>query len=552
MAAGLKPIRFRSDDVAGIAPGLATALAPIAGETPVDTASRYLGTLFGAPNVPAMSLSALDPSAAPDLQPRETRTEPLSDTVQVHFEQKYGALGIYGADVGVEMAADGSLVGIDGQVADIQGLDPIPHLSPDAARSAAAKLGPASHAADVVSAMPRLVVRHDDAKDRWALAWVFSGIVLDAPATDDHPFEQRYTLYLDAHDGHEIVRVPLLRPAHGSGFDGSGREHTFEVRLDAASMYWLDDPVGKLSTFSFNFQSWRTRMSELPGAQVSSPTAEGFRGAAVAAHAHAKKVVEYFAREMRRDGIDGRGGVTVSVVDCVEREGASTQWRNAMWLRADDDAYPSAVRKGVMVYGQIRPAGATTDLSIAEGLEVVAHELTHGVTDYSGGLDYVTESGALNESYSDIFGIFVANDGVPVAEWDWTIGKVLNADRSPIRSMEKPKDHQQPEHMDGFHRLPDGDLPTAWNDSGYVHENSGIHNHAAYHLVHDGGVSPQIASKLFYLTLTTPGRLTPTASFADSRDGLLASAETLLRNGPLAVRKAVQAAIVAAFAKVGL
>jgi Zn-dependent metalloprotease len=119
-------------------------------------------------------------------------------------------------------------------------------------------------------------------------------------------------------------------------------------------------------------------------------------------------------------------------------------------------------------------------------LDVIGHELTHGVTEREAGLAYFNQSGALNESISDVFGSLVKQKalGQDVAAADWLIGAGLFTPKvkgSALRSMKAPgtayddpvlgKD-PQPAHMDGFVRTN--------QDNGGVHINSGIPNRAFY------------------------------------------------------------------------
>lgn len=115
--------------------------------------------------------------------------------------------------------------------------------------------------------------------------------------------------------------------------------------------------------------------------------------------------------------------------------------------------------------------------------DVLAHEYTHGVTDSTSDLIYADEPGALNESYSDVFGAMVDDD-------DWLIGEDLPG--GALRSMSHPPAFGDPDHMqagisgDGAGLRTrtgpvecDGDEP-GYNDCGYVHTNSGIPNKVAY------------------------------------------------------------------------
>ncbi|MFD9359375.1 M4 family metallopeptidase [Streptomyces sp. NPDC060031] len=161
-------------------------------------------------------------------------------------------------------------------------------------------------------------------------------------------------------------------------------------------------------------------------------------------------------------------------------------------------------------------------LDFTVSVDVIGHELTHGVTQYSANLEYHGQSGALNESMSDVFGSLIKQYSLDqgAAEADWLIGAGLlgpGVDRGQaLRSMKAPgtayeddvlgKD-PQPATMDGYVRTT--------RDNGGVHINSGIPNHAFYLVASElGGKAWERAGQVWYDTLTG-GRLAPTAQFAD-------------------------------------
>ncbi len=157
-------------------------------------------------------------------------------------------------------------------------------------------------------------------------------------------------------------------------------------------------------------------------------------------------------------------------------------------------------------------------------LDVIAHELTHGVTEDESQLLYSGQSGALNESVSDVFGSLVKQYTLnqTADEADWLIGAELFTDKvqgsggnkAAIRSMKDPgsayddpvlgKD-PQPKHMDNF--------VNTFEDNGGVHINSGIPNHAFYLAATSiGGNAWEKAGRVWYATLLDP-KLKPNAKF---------------------------------------
>ncbi|MEU4082806.1 M4 family metallopeptidase [Streptomyces aureus] len=170
-------------------------------------------------------------------------------------------------------------------------------------------------------------------------------------------------------------------------------------------------------------------------------------------------------------------------------------------------------------------------------VDVIGHELTHGVTQYTANLTYFGQPGALNESMSDVFGSLIKQYalGQTAGEADWLIGAGLLAPRvtgTALRSMKAPgtaydddvlgKD-PQPGTMDGYVRT--------GRDNGGVHINSGIPNHAFYLVAQAlGGHAWERAGQIWYDVLTG-GELPQQALFSDFARLTLAAARTRYNEG---------------------
>lgn len=152
-------------------------------------------------------------------------------------------------------------------------------------------------------------------------------------------------------------------------------------------------------------------------------------------------------------------------------------------------------------------------------VDVIGHELTHGVTEHEGPLAYFSQSGALNESISDVFGSMVKQKllNQKADQADWLIGEGLFTKKvqgQALRSMKAPgtayddnvlgKDPQPARYRD---------YVRTWEDNGGVHINSGIPNRAFYLVASQlGGYSWERAGHIWYETLRDP-RLRPNATF---------------------------------------
>jgi Zn-dependent metalloprotease len=239
-----------------------------------------------------------------------------------------------------------------------------------------------------------------------------------------------------------------------------------------------------------------------------------------------------YANVFNRNSIDDAG------MDLIGSVHVGTKWNNAQWDGAQ------------MRFGD---GDGVTFNRLTIAVDIMGHELTHGVTQYTAGLLYQDQAGALNESVSDVFGSLVkqyaASPEQTAANADWLIGAGIWApgiNGVALRSMKAPgtafndpvvgKD-PQPAHM--------RDYLVTTRDFGGVHTNSGIPNHAFYLLaVALGGHAWDQAGPIWYETLRD-SRLKPDAEFVDFA--------TLTADNALRLYGAtVEAAVIDAWTQVGV
>lgn len=199
-------------------------------------------------------------------------------------------------------------------------------------------------------------------------------------------------------------------------------------------------------------------------------------------------------------------------------------WKNAQW------------NGRAMLYGD---GDGVRIQRFTKAIDVIGHELTHGVTQYEADLLYQDESGALNESISDVFGSLLKQWKLQQSadKADWLIGKGLFVDENlALRSMKSPGT-----------AFPGDDQPSDYNnyvhttdDNGGVHTNSGIPNHAFYLVATQiGGNAWGKAGAIWYKTLSSG--LSSTASFKEFASHTVVVAGTLFESNSdeqKAVRKA--------------
>jgi bacillolysin len=271
--------------------------------------------------------------------------------------------------------------------------------------------------------------------------------------------------------------------------------------------------------------------------------------AAVDAHSYAGWTYDYYFKRFGRRGLDNNDMRIMGLVHTVRRE--------------DVDIYPDEIESlffrnafyagsGIVVYGEGLPPGRVdrSGLSwnyLAGALDVVAHEITHGVTEFSSNLDYEGEAGALNEAFSDIMGtgaeFFFQPTGSGSLRADYLMGEDVITPGG-LRSMQSPISLGDPDHYTIRYTGP--------QDNGGVHINSTIPSHAFYLAVEGGrnrvsgrevqGVgasSRDQMEKVFYRAFTL--MLPPRANFAMARAATLQSARDLYGGGSPAERAVAQA-----------
>ncbi|NTU79815.1 MAG: bacillolysin [Chloroflexales bacterium] len=397
-------------------------------------------------------------ATAPELSWDIKASESLDPGVQVvRLTQTKGGVPIFGAGLTMQVEGD-SVRSISGAFVPAVAADTKPALSVDEALKAA-RVALASAAGDEASS-PQAELKKSQLSD--------SELVLFNPALFDlgqAPTALAYRLVLTTPDNSLSTTVivdalsgkPLLQyDNHDIARNRSVRDANGATNVNAAACYREAGPVG-------------------------TPSSE-----CTAAFQNMGLTYDYFLNTHGRDSFNNAGAEMITVV----RYGTIA---NAYW-----DGQ-------LTVFG---PSFATRD--------VVAHEWTHAVTQYTAGLIYQNQSGALNEAFSDIFGAMVDRD-------DWLVGEDTSA--GTFRDMANPPAHGQPDRVSNYN--------CTTSDNGGVHTNSGIPNKLAY-LMSDGGtfngrtvsaIGRAATERIFYRALV--GGLSSRATFSDLNNALLSAAAAL-------------------------
>jgi len=344
----------------------------------------------------------------------------------VRFRQTYRGIPVAGGEIGVHLRDDGVVAVHSKALPDLSGVPTTPTVSAAEARMRALEaLARTIDPSGVTLSTPRLEIF-----DRGllggppaptSLAWFVEARRIDV----------REYVWVDARSGLILLEFSQLTDARDR------------------SIYDADDPNDGV----FN---------DLPGTLVRTEGGAATGDAdADLAYDFAGDTYDYYASVHGRDSFDDAGGTIISTVHFCPSSG-NCPYQNAFWNGTQ------------MVYGE--------GFSAAD--DVDAHELTHAVTERTANLFYYMQSGALNESFSDIFGetVDLTNGaGTDTPSVRWLLGEDVPG-FGAIRDMMTPTDFGDPGKVsDTEYRCSD-----PGTDSGNVHTNSGVPNHL-YALLVDGG-----------------------------------------------------------------
>ena len=303
---------------------------------------------------------------------------------------------------------------------------------------------------------------------------------------------------------------------------------SINVNIPAGQTYTIEIYDNDNSVFSHDFLGSFTVSSSATGTQnfsgngnsgtytVGTSTADP----ALDAHWGMEKTYDFFSTKFNRDSYDGNGA---TIKNFVHFDNAM---ENAFW-----DPNLQA-----LVFGD----GAST-FNPLTSIDVAGHEFSHAVITNTANLVYQSESGALNESFADIFGVAIENYAKPSSTGLWEIGDEITLTAPGyLRSMSDPNSglSQQPDTYGGTHWA---DPTNTSFDNGGVHINSGVQNYWYYLLANGGsgtndlgnafsvtGIGIDDATAIAYRNLTV--YLTQSSDFADAVTGSVQSAQDLFGN----------------------
>jgi len=303
------------------------------------------------------------------------------------------------------------------------------------------------------------------------------------------PEAANWHVQIDAETGAILKKQNMLYDAATTGY-GYGVDNKYKNLniFQEGSYFYLADTTHTGNIETYDASNTQTNFNIVRDTDKYFTSSR--QKAAVDAHYYGDVVYDYFKNTHNRDSYDGKGAPIYSVVHY------GSNYNNAFW------------NGEAMVYGD---GDGVTFTSLSGANDIIAHELTHAVTEHTAGLVYENEPGAINESMSDVFGYFVDPDFL-MGEDVYTPRKAGDA----LRSFSQPELYNQPSHMNNYQRLPN----TENGDWGGVHINSGIPNKAFYNTVTKMDKSK--AEQIYYRALSY--YLTSTSNFKDTKAALIQSA----------------------------
>ncbi|MED5073036.1 M4 family metallopeptidase [Anoxybacillus geothermalis] len=417
----------------------------------------------------------------------------------VRLQQTFQGVPIFGAQQIAHVSANGTLLSIFGTIAPITSSFQVePKLTKEQAIAAAKK----DAGIETVE-----FVQPPSAELNIYMKGSHPHLVYKVELNYLGPKPARWFYFIDAVNGKVVHKFDSLAHLEGTGRGVFGETRTLQMQKIGTSYALIDVSRGsKIVTHD------AAHALNLPGKIWESNDAKlesSYEAPAVDAHYFAGLVYDYYKSVYGRNGLDGKNGEIHSTVHYAQ------DYNNAFW-----NGYQ-------IVYGD---GDGDTFLPLSGALDVVAHELTHAVTEHTANLTYEGESGAINEAVSDIFAELI--EAKVKGDTDWLIGEDVytpGVQGDALRSLKDPAAYGYPDH---YSKRYTGD-----EDNGGVHINSSIINKAAY-LISEGGthygvqvtgIGKDKLGKILYRALTV--YLTPSSNFHQLRLAMIQAAKDLYKDG---------------------
>ncbi|TFG80538.1 MAG: M4 family peptidase [Chrysiogenales bacterium] len=426
--------------------------------------------------------------------------DPLSGIEHHRYQQYFSGLEVFGGEI-IRHFKNNDLQEIDGEYYLITEMELKPFLTPEQATDFFRRDLNDLELEERAEEIKLLIFPVRDGETRLAYR-----ILLERGA------DYSMTGFIDAHSGETLSRYSNIKTdtlSIGTGIGVHGEKLKLSTNYENGK-YWLMDKGLNRPVKQYTYiQKENYVLTDTDNYWDQD-------GVSVSVHAYLGLTYNYYYQVLNRHGIDNHN---LNIKAVIHYPGGKD---NAFW------------HSQYMMMFFLDPGAQ--GFQTAAALDVIAHEFSHGVTQFTSNLVYANESGALNESFSDIMGTAVEfkwqPEGAGFLKADWYIGEDIYSNYGYcLRNLANPNAGGYPCHLSQKVKLPN----TQAGDWGGVHTNCTIYGHAYYLLAHGGtnkisniavpGIGVEKATKIFYNAFT--GYLTQTSQFVNAANGLLKSASTL-------------------------
>jgi bacillolysin len=409
----------------------------------------------------------------------------LEDREHERLDQYYRGVRVWGGDVTRQLRDGNQTVSAFGQVYDGLAADTTPEIDEDAATRTIEELTGSEVA---LTEQPELVILPQTERGS-RLAWRLRAM----SASDIRVY------FVDARTAEIAMDYSDLQtqaPAIGRGTGVLGDTKKVSARTGSGGFLANDAMRPPTSMITYDLRGNFSRTLDYLNGRISLANSDiaidtdniWTDGAIVDAHVYAGFTYDYYYKRFNRRGLNDANITSRAIVHPANRDDTNARlqvpqlFANAVYIGG-----------GVIVLGEGLPSNVTSNGRswnfTAGAIDIVAHELTHGVTDFTSDLIYLNESGALNESFSDMMGtaveFFFQQTGSGDLKADYlcaedVVKPVFAGATIGIRSLADPAAYGHPDHYSKRF--------LGSTDNGGVHTNSGISNHAFY-LAIEGGTN---------------------------------------------------------------
>lgn len=458
---------------------------PLSGQAPSPTyliatsQPMAVGRTSSTPSAATLQLRGVDEQVTRLALGGDLQTEAIDLDIRVpgarheRFSQRHRGVRVFGGDVVRQRTGSGSTVSVFGVVYPDIGIDTTPVITETDATVLMSRAGTGRPFVEAETEL--FVLPH---AGRYALTWS-TRVVSEV---DGHVNR----IFIDAITGNELFRyddtqtqVPVDSVGRGVGVAGD----VLKVSAQRAGNTFraVDILLPGLNT-TYDLKGDPARADGILDGRVSPQDSDiaqdddnSWSDAAITStHSYASLTYLYYADKHGRYGINNNN-LRLRLIANPARLQDFAALNSQYSLFFANAAYYG---NGYIAFG----VGSPGNRNFAASIDVVAHEITHGVTSYTSGLIYLNQSGALNESFSDMMGVAVEfeyqQQGTGLARAEWLQGEDVRISGAGLRNFAAPNQLNHPDHWSQF-------VMTS-GDNGGVHTNSSIMNHVFYLAIQGG------------------------------------------------------------------